>query len=257
MTELFIGEGPTARLVGRLESDGTVYLGEAWSRETAGCVNQSDEVRRHPYDRDPVGQLMSDGDVVKGLSFSGQLVAHVDADGTVRAPGVDGRVLGRAVGDEPLRGGACLSLLFLDGDHERPATTARAALSAIVTSLIQEPQAMTPQDTVVGASPEARPAATAPGPSAPDPSLFEAAPSAAGSPGLLNRLRGKGPRRGGRFRVGDRVAVARIRFEGNATVIDVSRDWDRGAGTKLYPAFLVEFDDGRREWVNGVSLKPI
>lgn len=69
--------------------------------------------------------------------------------------------------------------------------------------------------------------------------------------GLLRR-----PKRAGRFRVGQRVFVEALGVREFATVLDISTDLERGAGTKLYPAFLVEFDDGSRGWFNGISLKP-
>lgn len=57
------------------------------------------------------------------------------------------------------------------------------------------------------------------------------------------------------FRVGDRVSVE-IRGEqlGNGTIKEISTTFERGQGTKLYPAFRVVLDDGRWSWLNGVSL---
>lgn len=70
-----------------------------------------------------------------------------------------------------------------------------------------------------------------------------------GTKGLLGR-----PRRLGPFRAGDWVRVTSLEHNGYARVLDQSSDWDRGFGTKLHPAWLVEFPDGERRWYNRASL---
>lgn len=56
------------------------------------------------------------------------------------------------------------------------------------------------------------------------------------------------------FRVGDTVRCNRLGDEGVGLIIDYSTDIARGGGTKLYPAWLVAFPNGRREWYNGISM---
>ncbi|WP_149205472.1 DUF7245 domain-containing zinc-binding protein [Actinotalea subterranea] len=58
------------------------------------------------------------------------------------------------------------------------------------------------------------------------------------------------------LQVGLRVKVDTLSFHSVGTVADVSTEYERGFGTKLYPAFYIEFDDGSAEWFNGVALTP-
>jgi len=51
------------------------------------------------------------------------------------------------------------------------------------------------------------------------------------------------------------VRVDRFSLKGWGRVLDISTEFDRGCGTKLYPAWLVELEDGQRDWFNGVSLR--
>ncbi len=61
-----------------------------------------------------------------------------------------------------------------------------------------------------------------------------------------------------RFRVGDKVEVQTpISYEGTGQVVEISNKWSPGFGTKLYPAFLVRFDDGGESWFNGISLTKV
>jgi hypothetical protein len=64
-----------------------------------------------------------------------------------------------------------------------------------------------------------------------------------------------------KLRIGDRVEVRTISFQGTGTITEISSVFSRGYGTKLYPSFLVEMDDqnpigfvGLSEWYNGISL---
>jgi len=59
-----------------------------------------------------------------------------------------------------------------------------------------------------------------------------------------------------RLEVGLRVQVDTLSFHSVGTITDISTEYNRGFGTKLYPAFYIEFDDGTAEWFNGVSLTP-
>ena len=70
------------------------------------------------------------------------------------------------------------------------------------------------------------------------------------------RIFGLGTKRSGPFRVGNRVWVQSLTESGWGRLLDISNQWERGLGTKTYPAFLVEFEnDGRRKWFNGTSLR--
>lgn len=57
-----------------------------------------------------------------------------------------------------------------------------------------------------------------------------------------------------RLQVGSRVKVDTLSFHSVGTITDTSTEYERGFGTKLYPAFYIEFDDGTAEWFNGVAL---
>lgn len=59
-----------------------------------------------------------------------------------------------------------------------------------------------------------------------------------------------------RLQVGSRVKVDTLSFHSVGTITDTSTEYERGFGTKLYPAFYIEFDDGSAEWFNGVALTP-
>ena len=62
-----------------------------------------------------------------------------------------------------------------------------------------------------------------------------------------------------RPRVGDRVSVniAYIGYRGEGVIAERSTTYNRGAGTKLYPRFYVQFDDGTGMWASGKSLTRI
>jgi len=57
-----------------------------------------------------------------------------------------------------------------------------------------------------------------------------------------------------KLRIGDRVEVRTICFQGTGMITDISSSYDRGHGTKLYPSFHIDFDDGLDEWFNGCVL---
>ena len=65
------------------------------------------------------------------------------------------------------------------------------------------------------------------------------------------------PKRAAAFKVGQSVECTRLGPEGTGVIIGVSSEFSRGLGTKLYPAFLVELEDGRRDWFKGISLTKI
>jgi hypothetical protein len=66
-----------------------------------------------------------------------------------------------------------------------------------------------------------------------------------------------GARRLAPYRAGEWVWVDRLETRGFARVLDRSTDFHRGFGTKTYPAWLLEFEDGRREWFSGISIRKL
>jgi hypothetical protein len=66
-----------------------------------------------------------------------------------------------------------------------------------------------------------------------------------------------GARRLGPYRAGEWVWIERFQTKGFARVLDRSTEFDRGLGTKTYPAWLVEFEDGRRDWFSGISIRKL
>src|SRR4051812_28086758 len=53
----------------------------------------------------------------------------------------------------------------------------------------------------------------------------------------------RGPRRAARLRVGQAVYVHSPTLQTTGIIREISEDWGRGGGTKVYPAFLVEIAD--------------
>ncbi|NNM44631.1 hypothetical protein [Knoellia koreensis] len=62
------------------------------------------------------------------------------------------------------------------------------------------------------------------------------------------------PRDAKRLRVGDVVEVNRFATHGRGVLREISRDPLRGGGTRLFPAFWVELDDGTADWFGRGSL---
>jgi hypothetical protein len=60
-----------------------------------------------------------------------------------------------------------------------------------------------------------------------------------------------------KFRAGDRVEVNRLKYLGTGVITDISVEFNKGMGTKLYPAFFVVLDDGTADWFNGISLTKV
>lgn len=58
-------------------------------------------------------------------------------------------------------------------------------------------------------------------------------------------------------RPGDRVRVWTPSYTGNGFVTRVSTDYEVGWGTKLYPTYHIEFDDGEADWFHGKSISPL
>lgn len=56
---------------------------------------------------------------------------------------------------------------------------------------------------------------------------------------------------------GDRVRVWTPSYQGIGTVTRVSTDYEVGWGTKLYPSYHIEFDDGEADWFNAKSISPL
>ena len=58
------------------------------------------------------------------------------------------------------------------------------------------------------------------------------------------------------FRVGDRVEVTAVgRFWGEGEIVEISKS--SHGGSKLYPVFMIETDDGTSGWFPAISLTQI
>ncbi len=234
-------------VVGWLDDDGTFFRGDQFTN------------------LHPVAHAKADGSVDIIGVYQGS-VGWVDADGSVRenrydAPlatvsgggdllAPDGRVL--ATGEGPDGAKAAAAYLFLTRYSEaEEAKPSWGDIAADITAVIS---AFRPETTLEPAVAAAVPTPEDWTPGDPYPARLVADPDGPGPRGLL----GRGPKRAGAFRVGDRVEVTTLSFQGAGTVLDVSNTWERGHGTKLYPTFLVHFDpeDGRG-WFNGISLRKV
>lgn len=72
-----------------------------------------------------------------------------------------------------------------------------------------------------------------------------------------DRLRREGLFGVDKLRIGDRVEANDDLFQGDGFILDKSTDPAKGLGTKLYPTYLVELDNGHKMWLNGISLKKL
>lgn len=237
---------------GWLSEAGTYYLGDRWSsKRPVAEVSDEGRVTIIRLNRE-VGFVGSSGDIRQ--SPYDPPMGHVDGNGTVRRRE---EVVAHCEGPDIRRAAAAYLLLELHEEAERAKPSWGQVMGEMATAIAAAQAARPPED------PTSVPAAKQPMSAVPDdpwkpgdPYLprYIPDPDGPGPRGLF----GRGPKRAGVFKVGDRVSVETLSFYGTGTILDISDNLERGYGSTLYPSFLVEFDeDGRRGWFNGISIKKL
>jgi hypothetical protein len=121
-TTLYLGADDKATVVGYLDDEGIIYR-HRWGRGLPiGRVTRDRRVFRNTrYDERELGSFTAAGQIHSHGLFEGGAIGWVEPDGMVVQAGLifSEEEIGRAVGADPIAGGAALLLLFLVDEQEQ------------------------------------------------------------------------------------------------------------------------------------------